>query len=328
MTYEIIDSCNFYLYITFRLSPHCLCRYYIRFKLLLVYTYDPESSFLVDFSVFQVVEESSILQHINRASAIGSSLLQRLSRYGWGTLRLYSDFPVENIESHLILNQDCLMTEPNAFEKLKRGITDSLILLLKHKETGEIVQAYFHDRIIECIYRLKESDINSKLVLDKHRFYIRCKSKSGNIKHPLCMPLVSTMPCTIKGCFCSNMGYTAICDGCNTMLHTCAHESCARNVFTFTYKQVKDRRLRDKITDTLKGHFRTAVHSKTSTSKPIQSIPMFFFPIEDIESKYGHILTLASDLLKSGTFPKDIMSLKEDNKVSCTMKLKDLEVHS
>lgn len=220
-----LNSCKLYRYVTYLYNNHILIRHYLRYKVLLVYVYNQETSALDDLLFFRVLE-SRVLQFEAEIHRSFKRLQNQVLNLGFTFMRLFVYPPLTSYDHHGIIDQN--LTLEDGFHKLFYHRNFRRIHpWIKNFKTGE---EKFYFQAAEVIEKICTPSPISFLPVKEgfeNRRVLYCRRDDVKREdHTYALPIYSTKLCEIPNCVCYNIGWSASCDVCGYFMHTCPYTPC------------------------------------------------------------------------------------------------------
>lgn len=249
---EVIDSCDVYSYYTIALkNSKNWCRFYLRYNLLLIYTYDTEG-YLSDVLYF-TYHDQNYFDFVPVHSQRIRSILSQMKDFGYRIKQLYS-LPPYDRDNHLFIKQDLTLPADGTHELYKRDFR-----LYK-------MRAFAVEKQHECLIHFNHGSVDGYEILTpeylkpveegfEKKLTIRCPTSVEMANHRHGTPLFSTKPCFVRGCLCKGLGVVAFCLTCKTFLHMCPYGVNCQKVFKISYTNVTNPTKRCIFNKSFVAHF-------------------------------------------------------------------------
>ena len=227
-----LNSCKLYRYITYLYDNHILIRYYLRYKLIIIYNYNKETSALDDLLFFRVLE-GRVFKFEEGVYRSYLRLKNQVENLGFRFMRMFVFPPINGFDHHGIIDQD-LELEDGLHTLFYHRNFRRLHPWIKNFQTGEERHYFEAAEVIEKICTPNQlSFLPVKEGFENRRILYCRRDDVKTSNHIYALPIYSTKRCDIPNCPCYNIGIFAKCDVCGYVMHTCPYTPCK---YIYSYK--------------------------------------------------------------------------------------------
>ncbi len=220
-----LNSCKLYRYITYLYDNHILIRYYLRYRVVLVYNYNKETDALDDLLFFRVLE-GRVLKYEAEIHRSFLRLRAQVENLGFKFMRMVTYPPITDYDHHSIIDQN-LSLEDGFHTLFYHRNFRRIHPWIKNFTTGEEKLYFQAAEVVEKIAVVTPVYYLPIRPGFEHRRFLQCRRDDCKEEgHAYGRPIYNTKLCNWENCCCYNVGWVGRCEVCGYFMHMCPYTPC------------------------------------------------------------------------------------------------------